>query len=233
MLTVFQGETGGNIQFPFNNDLAVSGYIIVVGRNVQYRFDGTLLSGYLNVSNSGICTLPNGNYTILPQLIDFNNLVYFLEPNDLEVIEVPNFFDNAVLVPGDSVLVRLTALENASTSYSTYIVGDVGVQHGKILALQNGKVVHADCFNIAHANKIIGISIESASTGDPIRVQQAGLFTRLYPFNTVEGDVFLGTNGEPSSTLLPNSAFRCVVGNCINASTIYIAIDRTIITLEN
>jgi hypothetical protein len=233
MLTIFQGNTGGYFEFPVNEADAISGYITVIGRKAQYRFDGELLSGYLNIPKSGISNLPNGNYTVLPQIINISNLVYYLDPEDLEVIEVPDFFSNAVLVPGDSVLVRLSALENASTSYSSYIAGNGGVQHGKILALINGRVVHADSTNIAHANKIIGVSIESASSGDIVRVQQVGLFTRLYPFSTVEGDIFLGTNGEPSSILLSNSVFRCVVGNCINDSTIYISIDRTIITLEN
>lgn len=113
MLTVFQGETGGYVEFETNVATAVSGYLDVIspGRNV-FRFDGEIVSGFLLVSKSGLGALPSAEgYTCLPQAVDIDNRVYFLEPADLAVIGVPSFFHNAVLTSGSSLLVRLSRLE--------------------------------------------------------------------------------------------------------------------------
>lgn len=114
MIRVFQGETGGNLEFSFSNDLATSGYLDVVnGYRQMYRFDGTVGSGILYIAKSGIAeSLEHGQYTLLPQVIDVNNLVYFLQPDELHVQEVPDFFSEAVLISSSSLLVRLDDIES-------------------------------------------------------------------------------------------------------------------------
>lgn len=112
MLTVFQTETGGSLSFACGAQ-AVSGYADVVTRDRRmYRFDGYVTSGYLHIPKNALATtLPPVRYTCLPQTIDASSKVFFLEPNDLEIISIPDFFNSVVVVSGSSILTRLTTLE--------------------------------------------------------------------------------------------------------------------------
>lgn len=128
MLIVLQGETGGAFAFSYPASIpASSGFIYAVAEDrVMYRFDATLLSGALYVAKSGLSNLPVGRYTILPWVLDAANLLYFVKEDDLLVSEVPDFFTDALLVSGDSVLVRLNALEAA---FDTVLAGDKTYRH--------------------------------------------------------------------------------------------------------
>lgn len=93
MHVVWQGETGGHVAFVNKVEVATSGFVYVVDRERKIiRFDGMLASGQLFIAKSGIANLHAGQYTMLPQVIDANNLVYFLNEFDLLVEPVPDFF---------------------------------------------------------------------------------------------------------------------------------------------
>jgi hypothetical protein len=95
MYVVFQTETGGNLMFDaVAIDSAISGYIDVVASDrTMYRFDGTVTSGYLLVSRSGVSSsLTPGQYTLLPQVVDNTSRVFFLSTAELQIVEVPDFF---------------------------------------------------------------------------------------------------------------------------------------------
>jgi hypothetical protein len=115
MYVVFQTETGGSLVFPaLTVPAAVSGYADVVAKDrTMYRFDGVLVSGNLYVSRSGLANnLPPDQYVVLPQLVDDQSRVYFLDTADVQIVEVPSFFEHVVLTPGNSVLVRLNNVES-------------------------------------------------------------------------------------------------------------------------
>ena len=96
MHTVWQGETGGSLAFPYSTTSvpAVSGYIFAVARDRRmFRFDGSVASGNLYVARSGIANcLEPGDYVALPQLVDANARIYFLDEEDIRVVDVPDFF---------------------------------------------------------------------------------------------------------------------------------------------
>lgn len=94
MYQIFQSETGGEIAVPFNPLIpAVSGFAILLGADrKQYRFDGRLQSGELLIAKSGIGQLPAGEYLMLAQVTDARDLIYFLTPQEVEVVYVPDFF---------------------------------------------------------------------------------------------------------------------------------------------
>lgn len=230
MLTVFQGETGGELAFNLDTEqltVAVSGYLdVVTPHRIMYRFDGYLLSGALQVPKSGLGQLePAEGYVLLPQVIDISNNVYFLDPQDLAIIEVPGFFTNAVLTSGNSILVRLENLESISAGYATYLAGANGVQTSKFVAFDGTTVHHADCRDLLDAGMIVGISIESASAGDPVRVQSIGLHTSpLMPFSVINS-VMLGYNGDVVHTMPPDAVFVVFLGVTQSPQKIQLFID--------
>lgn len=93
MITVYQGETGGYSRFEINTSIpAVSGYVKIVATDRQtYTQSGYVASGYLYVAKSGLTSrlAAANNYMVFPQVTDALGLVYFLEPTDLTVVEVP------------------------------------------------------------------------------------------------------------------------------------------------
>lgn len=100
MQFVFQGETGGFLSFPIPTTVdtqPVSGYIDIVGaKREAYRIDGSIYtqSGQLSelrVLKEHIVLNP-GSYTVLPQVYNTSNKVYYLDPCDLNVKETPDFF---------------------------------------------------------------------------------------------------------------------------------------------
>lgn len=96
MHVVFQTETGGNLMFPSTAvPTAVSGYVDIVASNrTMYRFDGIVASGHLYVSRSGISSaLQPDQYVMLPQVVDSESRVFFLDTADLQIVEVPSFFN--------------------------------------------------------------------------------------------------------------------------------------------
>jgi hypothetical protein len=115
MYVVFQTETGGDIAFSAQIvPAAVSGYVDAVSKDRKmYRFDGAVVSGFLFVPRSGLANvLMPDQYVLLPQVVDAESRVYFLETTDVQIVEVPSFFENVLLMPGSSVLVRLNNVES-------------------------------------------------------------------------------------------------------------------------
>lgn len=111
-IQVFDSETGGKVSFPYSDTIpAVSGYAFFVRRGTQYQLDGYLASGYLHILKEHICALPVSFYTVLPQVTDADNKVYFLDEVDLEVFLVLDT-DDTQFIAGESVLIRIAALED-------------------------------------------------------------------------------------------------------------------------
>lgn len=113
MMTVYQGETGGTLAFSISSSVpAISGYVDIVSpARATYRFDGTVVSGYLSVTRSGISSLsPQRGYAIFPQVTDALGRVYFLTPNDLEIVNVPDE-DTILYDNGTNLAQRVAAIE--------------------------------------------------------------------------------------------------------------------------
>lgn len=229
MVSVFQTETGGTLDFAIPTSVpAVSGFLYVVDRSRSYyRLDGVTASGYLYIAKSGLSNFTAGDYVGLPQVIDIDNKVYFLEPEDIQIVEVPDFFSSAVLTTGDSVLVRLTALESISAGYIT-LIANATVQSSKFVVLVGNGVEHADSRILGHAGRVVGISQNSAGVGDPVTTQILGVHTsQLSPFS-VTGPVLLGYNGGVVSTLPSDAAFAQHLGIVEDAQTMILSIDAQV-----
>jgi hypothetical protein len=141
MHVVYQGETGGHLTFSCSINAASSGYVWAVAKDrTVYSFDGFLASGALYVSKSGIASLEEDQYVLLPQVTDDDSKIYFLETTDLKVVGVPDFFNFAALTSGSSVLARLNAVEALITTVlNRYVVlGGYEDEEGQFLLTFTG-----------------------------------------------------------------------------------------------
>lgn len=125
MQTVFQGETGGHVEFPVTVATALSGYIDLLDtRRSAYRLDGEVASGMLRVPRHAIHQLPlPGDYTVLPQVMDADGLVYFLAPAELRLEYVPDIETDGYFVAGSTIVARVTALEAGLVSMGASLSG--------------------------------------------------------------------------------------------------------------
>lgn len=230
---IFEGETGGYLTFPCASSIAaVSGYLDVVDRyRKMYRYDGTVISGQLCVEKASLgTTLLAGEYSMLPQVVDIDTRIYYLTSSDLKVVEVPDFFSDAVVTQGSSILSRLEALENLSSGFSYFLAGEP-IQTDKFLAFQSGYVYHADTSVAQHAGSIVGIAAESASSGDLVKVQTNGIYTTALTTFPFTGPALLGLGGSVQTSLPISAAFSQFVGIVTSASKIVLLIDPTAIIL--
>lgn len=232
MFAVFQGETGGTIDTAIGTGVpATSGYAFLVDKYRRtYRIDAVIASGYLKVDKGDISGLLAGQYVYMPQVVDDDASVYFLEMNEVRIIEVPDFFSNAVLTPADSLLLRLQTLESVTAGF-TEVTAASNIQTAKIIAITSGGVVHADCTNIAHAGKIIGISLESAGSGEQVRIQQFGLYTSNQLSLSFLGAAMVGTDGNPVNSVPGGATFVQFVGSVLGTTQILIDIDNSVMLL--
>jgi len=91
VIQVFQSETGGEVSFPYDSIIsASSGIATFYGRRKQnYVLSGTLSSGSLLIPKSDISQLPPGDYVVFAKVVDVYGLVYFLIPEDIEIVYIP------------------------------------------------------------------------------------------------------------------------------------------------
>jgi hypothetical protein len=93
----------------------------------------------------------------------------------------------------------------------------------------NGEAVYASNNTIANA-QVVGITIISASIGQPVTIAAAGLFADN-SWSWTKGPVFLGTNGMLTQTAPTNGAVLVYVARALTPTTIQIDIDTTILTV--
>ena len=102
----------------------------------------------------------------------------------------------------------------------------------RILALDSdGKVFHADNTVLWHRNNLIGLSKQSATTGNEVEIAVEGdeVTESSWNWNTTL-PIFLSTNGQLTQTT-PTTGFVCVVAETINPTTIRIKFNTAIITI--
>lgn len=98
--------------------------------------------------------------------------------------------------------------------------------HRVVYLTSSATLDYADSTNPAHANLVIGITLDAAASGAPVSVQHDGLL--IDPsFTFTVGMVYVGTNGMMTQTP-PTSGFLQVVGIAINATTLFVNLQEPI-----
>jgi len=131
-----------------------------------------------------------------------------------------------VLVPGDSLLTRIIRLENLSQDLETFPAGSTGIQSGKIVALVNNVLEHADARNITHAGNIVGLSVEARSANELVKVQNIGKLVSVYNFG-IQAPVIVGKNGNPAYGVDSDFVFVQYIGIASPPDTLIIQNDNT------
>lgn len=127
MVSVFQGETGGELLFPYPSAIpATSGYLLLVARdNALFIFDGSLIDSSVSVPKIGIGAMQPGYYIGLPRVINASGEIYQLDETDIEVKFVPNS-SPVYVISQPSIFTRLNDLEYLlSTITASGVAGGV------------------------------------------------------------------------------------------------------------
>lgn len=106
--------------------------------------------------------------------------------------------------------------------------GAIGAQR-LVVADGAGKVVYADCTELAHANAVVGMTEQAASANEPINILRNTWLTEPTWSWTPYQPVYLGLDGIPTQTLPAEAVFSMVVGFPVSATQLFIALREPVI----
>ncbi len=112
---------------------------------------------------------------------------------------------------------------------STYRASGALSGHRVVKALAGGYVGYCDAFTLSDSGLLVGISIQAASDGQPIQVQQSG--TIVEPsWAWMPGEaVYCGEAGVLTQTHDRAWAWACIVGVAIDATSILMRLDVVVV----
>jgi hypothetical protein len=98
----------------------------------------------------------------------------------------------------------------------------------RIVTTSGGNVIYADAGTVAHAGKILGMSIQSAIMGADLLIQIEGECVEPGWAWTPGARLYLGSSGAISETA-PTSGFICPIGWAETATKIAVQIGASIV----
>lgn len=102
--------------------------------------------------------------------------------------------------------------------------------HRMVFSDANGEVSHASNLNPAHLNKVLGLSLNAASAGDPVTVLRNGS-AALVGWNWDESlPLYLADDGLLTQTP-PASGYSLIVGFAETPTTVFVRLREPIILL--
>lgn len=131
-----------------------------------------------------------------------------------------------VVVAENPVAISFT---NSIEFKNQYFYGTAGqnLLSNKIVAIVNGAVVYADNTDISQYNKVIGMTVHSANTGDEIKVLTDGYLDGMSI--TIDSDYFVGINGDMTTVVPSGTVYLQNIGFGINATTLMINLDEPLL----
>ncbi len=132
------------------------------------------------------------------------------------------------IAKADTLTTEKTRLINRrKTSKISLIKCAEDIDSGVIIMLDtNGKAIVASKFR---AGRVIGFSKSSGKCGDVIQYVEAGLIEGAFSLDTTKNYVYLGTNGDPTTTP-PKNGNLVVIGVVKNANSFLLQIQDEIMT---
>lgn len=95
--------------------------------------------------------------------------------------------------------------------------------HRLVMLNRDGRLVYASAGELAHADRVLGVTTAAAAAGDSVVVQRAGELTEPSWSWEVDLPIYLGLDGaltqEPPAT--PASKFSLVVGVPVTPTTVF------------
>jgi hypothetical protein len=111
----------------------------------------------------------------------------------------------------------------------TFTVGQTIIQPFKVVTTNSlGKAIYASADNPEHANKVIGISLESKALDAIIKVQRFGkVYNALWDWTPLQ-QLYLGLNGEITANPSPTNVV-IYLGYAITSKEINLEIDQNLV----
>ena len=114
----------------------------------------------------------------------------------------------------------------------TYPAGTGAISGHRVVTLDSGhNAIYASNDTLAHANKLLGVTLNAALASDPVNVQRLGELTEPSWNWTPDLPVYLGKNGHLTQTppSAADSVFSVVVGFPVTSTTLFVSIGNPII----
>jgi len=225
-----------------------------VGTTVSWQMDfladihGGDVGGTATVRYLTDVPLPDTENTALHGQLEFPNGTFLTEATDavhirikriassndpsakvaIEHLDVHFSTEGKVGAAGTDGADGADGLGSVTTFYTTKTAGD-NLAAYKIVRVDTDSVYYADKDIASHAGKILGITTETITAGNPINVQTGGELTNG-AWAWVAGAIYLGSAGALTQTA-PTVGILQKIGVALNATTILIDIDDPVIRI--
>lgn len=120
-----------------------------------------------------------------------------------------------------------------ATDTPTYIslIGVAGENLGghRVVVESLGSLYYADTTNLAHTNRVVGLTMNSSTTGQSITYVKDGLITEpSWTWNTAL-PVWLSTNGLLTQAPANTTGFTMIIGNPVTSTSLYVSLKTPIL----
>ncbi len=112
------------------------------------------------------------------------------------------------------------SLTDNSKVVNQYVAGEAINGH-RAVVIVGSKLYHADCTNLNHINKVIGVSLNAGSINDTISVQSAGDVVQN-SWGLTQDSYYYFDNVGMITTIKPTSKFIQILGYAKDSNTLVI-----------
>ena len=128
------------------------------------------------------------------------------------------------------IIDKISNSNDNGESIKTYIANS-DIEQYRFVYVTNGiNISTAGDKNIDSADKIVGITLESVSTGEPVKVQIAGRVTNSnWNFDTIGQNIFISRGGKFKTTPDPTALYVQQLGMIVSSDTIDLDFEEAVI----
>jgi len=146
---------------------------------------------------------------------------------NVSITETPVHVSIPVGIQGEKGEKGDTGPSGASSSY-IYTAGEILGGHRAII-IDNNLAYYADCTNLSHINKPIGISNNASALGGEVTVVFFGEMEEVSWNWDIDKPIWISTNGLLTQTT-PVTGFLCIIAFPVTATKIFIDKQEILIT---
>lgn len=111
------------------------------------------------------------------------------------------------------------------------LIGTAGVALGghRVVIESLGSLYYADTTNLAHVNRVVGLTLNACSLGQSVVYVKDGLVTEpSWAWNT-SLPVWLSTNGLLTQSPSNTTGFVMIIGNPVSSTSLYVSLKTPIL----
>lgn len=108
-------------------------------------------------------------------------------------------------------------------------VGVAAVGGHRVVLLAAGGAAHADTTVLAHAARVVGVTLTAGAPGEQTTVQALGRITEPSWAWTPDADILLGVAGQLTQTPAPGAVFSQRIGYAITPTAIWVELSDPVL----